>query len=96
MLQTGQGGKFFGFKFVLPANFPYTAPMCYLDEKEDPELFGFIDYLKPGNKIEIFFLNEWSQQYKPGKEQQFNLNVLLTRLFNMMSQIPPINPFQDQ
>jgi len=45
---------------MLPLDFPYKAPECFLDEKEDKELYEFIDYLKPGNRIDIYFLNEWT------------------------------------
>ena len=43
--------------------------MGFLDEKEDPALLDLIDYLRPGNKIDIYFLSEWSNQYRPGMEQ---------------------------
>jgi hypothetical protein len=69
MLQIPSGNRFFGFKFVLPKEFPQKAPLCFLDEKEDPALLDLIDYLRPGNKIDIYFLSEWSNQYRPGMEQ---------------------------
>lgn len=85
MLQIPTGNKFFGFKFVLPKEFPFKSPLCFLDEKEDQELFGIIDYLRPGNKIDIYFLTEWSNSYRQGMEQTYNLSILLTRLYNMMT-----------
>ena len=38
--------RFLGFKFVLPINYPFDAPLVYLDEPIDPEVIDMIDYLE--------------------------------------------------
>ena len=38
--------RFLGFKFVLPINYPFDAPLIYLDEPIDQEVIDMIDYLE--------------------------------------------------
>ena len=46
--QSGQP-RLFGFKFVLPQDYPQKAPLVFLDEPEKPEIVEMIDYLDKGN-----------------------------------------------
>ena len=56
--QTGKD-KLLGFKFVLPFNYPQAAPLVFLDEPENPEIIGMIDYWDKGNRINFEYTLKW-------------------------------------
>ena len=41
----------FGFKFMLPPDYPKGPPIVYLDENENPDIVEMLDYLDKGNII---------------------------------------------
>lgn len=48
-----------GFKYILPANFPFDAPLVYLDEPENQEVIEMVDYLDQGNRIMFEYVIKW-------------------------------------
>ena len=50
----------FGFKFILPKNYPIERPYVYLDEKEDPEIVEMVDYVDKGNIMNFDYLGKWT------------------------------------
>ncbi len=80
----------FGFRIVLPSFFPFSVPICYLDEKEDPQLVEFLDYIDPGNKLSLNYLDEWEAHYQPGN-MRFNLQQLLIEINGAYIRSPPIS-----
>jgi hypothetical protein len=53
--------KTFGFRFILPPDYPKAAPYVYLDEKENPQVIMMLDYLDAGNKLEWPYIHGWRQ-----------------------------------
>ena len=53
--------KLLGFKFVLPVNYPMSAPVILLDEPEKQEVIDMIDYLDKGNRINFDYSLKWSK-----------------------------------
>lgn len=51
--------KMFGFKIVVTNSFPFSAPHAYLDEPEKPQLYDYIDYLTPPNRLVFKYLEDW-------------------------------------
>lgn len=58
--QTGTN-KLLGFKFVLPVNYPNSAPLSFLDEPENAEVIEMIDYLDKGNRVMFDYLILWER-----------------------------------
>ena len=61
--QTGSS-KLLGFKFVLPQEYPFSAPLAYLDEPESAEVVEMIDYLDKQNRIMFDYLIYWERDNK--------------------------------
>lgn len=80
----------FGFKFILDPNFPLSAPEAFLDQPENPNLYSYIDYLKPPNRICCHYLTDWNKNFNsnPGK---FNLQNLLISVNALYKSCPPID-----
>ena len=53
-----------GFKFILPASYPNSAPYVYLDEVENQQVVSLIDYVDAGNRIRCEYINMWAQRYQ--------------------------------
>ena len=53
--------KLLGFKFVLPFQYPLSAPLVFLDEPENKEVIDMIDYLDKGNRINFEYTLKWGQ-----------------------------------
>ena len=85
--------KMLGFKFILPANYPQDAPICYLDEPELQEVVDMVDYLDKGNRIMFEYVIIWS---KVGGEivhslQKYNLMTLLGNIYQIFVKMPPVS-----
>lgn len=76
MIQLEAEFKTFGFKFVLGPNFPLSAPEVFLDQPENPNLYAYIDYLKPPNRICCGYIEEWNMHFN-SNPNKFNLQSLL-------------------
>ena len=86
-LPSTQKDRFLGFKFVLPVNYPVDAPLVYLDEPINQEVIDMIDYLEAQNRIMFEYVILWGKKGLPivNQLQQYNLNMLLTKLYQIMS-----------
>ena len=52
-----------GFKIVVALGHPFAVPYVYLDEPENNNLYEYIDYLQPVNKISFGYLDDWKALY---------------------------------
>ncbi|CDW74679.1 UNKNOWN [Stylonychia lemnae] len=59
------GIKMIGFKIVLALGHPFAVPLAFLDEPDNPNLYEYLDYLQPGNKLAFAYLDDW----KPDDQQ---------------------------
>ena len=83
-----------GFKFVLPVNYPASAPYVYLDEPENQEVIDMIDYLDSGNRIMFSYLIDWDRNgasISQGNHQTYNLLATLGKVYNLFCKQPPIS-----
>jgi len=58
-VQVAGQNRAFGFKFLLPPDYPSGVPLVYLDEVEIPEVVEMLDYVDRGNRIECSYLGDW-------------------------------------
>ncbi len=84
--------KLLGFKFVLPYQYPLSAPLVFLDEPERPEVIEMIDYLDKGNRINFEYTLKWGQLGMQVKEQvkEYNLMTLLMKVYQLFVKMPPL------
>ena len=54
----------FGFKFMLPPDYPNAPPIVYLDEPENALIVEMLDYLDKGNIICNQYLYDWRNKGK--------------------------------
>jgi hypothetical protein len=81
-----------GFKICLALGHPFAAPYAYLDEAENKNLYEYIDYLQPINRITFAYLDDWKTHYN-AKPQEFNLQHLLIKINTLFSHAPPIDMY---
>lgn len=84
--------KMIGFKFVITTFFPHTPPKVFLDEKENPRIYEYIDYLEKGNIIRFSYLEKWRDNYSK-TPADFTLQKLLIQVNNLFSYAPPIDMY---
>jgi len=92
-VQSGSCDRFFGFKIVFPTFYPFSAPWVFLDEKEDPQIIEFMDYIEKGNRLSLLYLDRWDQEYRPGSHQ-YSLPQLMQEVYQAFQRSPPI-PFSE-
>jgi hypothetical protein len=81
-----------GFKFILPASYPNSAPYVYLDEVENQQVVSLIDYVDAGNRIRCEYINMWAQRYQDIQYRaSLNLNQLLYEVYQLYKQAPPLS-----
>jgi hypothetical protein len=83
MVKLSNGQRLIGFRFVLPQQYPFEAPLAYLDEPENPLLREFIDYLDAGNKIMFAYLEDWQKKYSIPNAKHFSLQLLLCKIYQL-------------
>ena len=81
-----------GFKFLLPAQYPFPPPYVYLDEPEKPEVVELLDYVEKNNRIKNDFLINWANRNNdPEWRSKLNLNHLLYEVFQLFTKAPPLS-----
>lgn len=89
----------FGFKFLLPPDYPAGVPLVFLDEPEIPEVVEMLDYVDRGNRIECAFLGQWRTNARASLQghyggSPYNLVKLSSEVYNLYSNAPPL-PFDE-
>ena len=81
-----------GFKFILQPDYPSSAPIVYYDGPESPEIIESTSYLSRGNRILFDYLINWAAQNKQMQKcNEYNLNMLLVKIYELYDLIPPIS-----
>ena len=87
----------FGFKFMLPPDYPNVPPMVYLDEVENEGIVDMLDYLDKGNIISAQYIFDWRKigRENPGSlntgNVRYNLITLSSQVYNLFSKAPPVS-----
>ena len=72
-------------------DYPASTPLVYYDGPEIPEIIETTSYLSRGNRILFDYLVNWEAQNKfLQKCNDYNLNMLLIKVFELFDKIPPI------
>ena len=81
-----------GFKFLIPAQYPFVPPYVYLDEPINPGVIEMIDYVEENNRIKNDFISKWSQRHNDADWRgKLNLNTLLYEVYQLYSKAPPLS-----